>query len=103
MADDFFNHGYDVVISGIDTTEALVEAGKMAAAGKKVWAIPYDFDGSLDEAPDVCLGVPYFNWGPAYLKAVTAGQRRQVDQLLGLERVPTGPTSTTRTPPPSAS
>jgi simple sugar transport system substrate-binding protein len=70
VADTFFNQGYDVVISGIDTTEALVEAGKMAASGKKVWAVPYDFPGSLDEAPMVALGVPYFNWGPAYLRAV---------------------------------
>ena len=46
VADDFYNGGYDVVISGIDTTEALVEASKMAKAGKKVWAIPYDFVGA---------------------------------------------------------
>jgi simple sugar transport system substrate-binding protein len=71
VADNFFNQGYDVVISGIDTTEALVEAGKMAAADKQVWAIPYDCAASLQEAPAVALGVPYFNWGPAYLKAVT--------------------------------
>jgi simple sugar transport system substrate-binding protein len=74
VADNFFGQGYDVVVSGIDTTEALVEAGKLSAAGKKVWAIPYDFVGSLDEAPTVALGVPYFNWGPAYLKAVTAAR-----------------------------
>jgi simple sugar transport system substrate-binding protein len=74
VADNFFNSGYDVVISGIDTTEALVEAGKMAASGKKVWAVPYDFVGSLDESPTVALGVPYFNWGPEYLKAVTAAR-----------------------------
>lgn len=74
VADNFFNQGYDVVISGIDTTEALVEAGKLAAAGKQVWAIPYDYIGSLDEAPNVALGVPYFNWGPAYFKAVTAAK-----------------------------
>jgi simple sugar transport system substrate-binding protein len=75
VADNFFNSGYDVVISGIDTTEALVEAGKMAASGKKVWAVPYDFAGSLDEAPTVALGVPYFNWGPAYLEAVTSASQ----------------------------
>lgn len=74
VADDFYNGGYDVVISGIDTTEALVEASKMAKAGKKVWAIPYDFEGACDEAPEVCLGVPYFNWGPAYVKAIKAVQ-----------------------------
>ena len=25
-----------------------------------------------DEGPDICLGVPYFNWGPAYLEAAQA-------------------------------
>jgi simple sugar transport system substrate-binding protein len=70
VADDFFTNGYDVVISGIDTTEALAEAKKFAGEGKKVWAIPYDFIGSCEEAPEVCLGVPYFNWGPSYLEAI---------------------------------
>ncbi len=77
VADNFFNQGYDVVISGIDTTEALVEAGKLADAGKQVWAIPYDFVGSLEEAPEVALGVPFFNWGPAYLEAATAARDGQ--------------------------
>jgi simple sugar transport system substrate-binding protein len=67
VADDFFNSGYDVVISGIDTTEAMTEAKKMSDAGKSVWAIPYDFKGACDAAPSICLGVPYFNWGPAYV------------------------------------
>jgi|GEM_PF-45789 simple sugar transport system substrate-binding protein len=71
VADEFYTTGYDVVLSGIDTTEALVEAGKMVKAGKKVWAIPYDYKGACAEAVDVCLGVPYFNWGPAYVKAVS--------------------------------
>ena len=70
VADDFYNGGYDVVLSGIDTTEALVEAGKMAQAGKTVWAIPYDYEDACKEAENICLGVPYFNWGPAYLKAI---------------------------------
>jgi simple sugar transport system substrate-binding protein len=70
VADDFYNTGYDVVLSGIDTTEALVEGGKMAKAGKKVWAIPYDYKDGCKEAEDICLGVPYFNWGPAYVEAV---------------------------------
>lgn len=67
VASDFFDSGVDVVISGIDTTEGLVVAGQRAAAGEAVWAVPYDFEGACEEAPDVCLGVPYFNWGPAYL------------------------------------
>jgi simple sugar transport system substrate-binding protein len=70
VAVDFYKNGYDVVISGIDTTEALVEGDKMAKAGKKVWAIQYDYMEGCKQAEEVCLGVPYFNWGPAYVKAV---------------------------------
>lgn len=72
VADDFFNSGYDVVLSGIDTTEASKEAAKFASQGKKTWAIPYDYVGSCDAAPEVCLGVPYFNWGPAYAQVIAA-------------------------------
>jgi simple sugar transport system substrate-binding protein len=74
VADDFYNSGFDVVISGIDTTEGLIEAGKMKAAGKEVWAIPYDYEKACQEGADVCLGVPYFNWGPAYAKYIKAIQ-----------------------------
>ncbi len=70
VADDFFNSGYDVVISGIDTTEAITEAKRLSDAGQQVWAIPYDYKSACDVAPTVCLGVPYFNWGPAYAATI---------------------------------
>ncbi len=70
VADDFFNSGYDVVISGIDTTEAMTEAKRLHDAGQAVWAIPYDYKGACEQAPDICLGVPYFNWGPAYVETI---------------------------------
>lgn len=70
VAYDLFDQGADVILSGIDTTEALIVAGERAAAGEKVWAIPYDYEGACAEAPQVCLGVPYFNWGPGYLKLI---------------------------------
>jgi simple sugar transport system substrate-binding protein len=72
VADDFFNSGYDVVISGIDTTEAVTEAAKFAAQGKKVWAVPYDYAAAALTSPQINLGSPYFNWGPAYATAVKA-------------------------------
>jgi simple sugar transport system substrate-binding protein len=74
VADQFFNTSHDIVISGIDTTEALQEAKKMADAGKKDFAIPYDYHAACDVAPSVCLGVPYFNWGPALLTNIKAIQ-----------------------------
>lgn len=70
VANDFINTGYDVIISGIDTTEGLTESKKAADAGKEVFAIPYDYIGSCEEGANVCLGVPYFNWGPDYVEAI---------------------------------
>jgi simple sugar transport system substrate-binding protein len=74
VVNDFYNGGADVVLSGIDTTEGVVVAGQRAAAGETVWAIPYDFINACAEAEQVCLGVPYFNWGPAYLATINGVQ-----------------------------
>ena len=70
VAQNFFNTGYDVVISGIDTTEALVVARQKRQEKKQVWAIPYDYKGACEGAMDACLGVPYFNWGPTYVRSI---------------------------------
>jgi basic membrane protein A len=71
VTNNFFDLGVDVVLSGIDTTEGIDVTGQRAAQGAAVWSVPYDFEGACDNAPDICLGVPYFNWGPAYLDTVT--------------------------------
>jgi simple sugar transport system substrate-binding protein len=76
----FFDGGADVVLSGIDTTEGIVVAGQRADEGETVWAVPYDYLGACDEKPEICLGVPYFSWGPGYLslaEQVTAGTYSQ--------------------------
>jgi simple sugar transport system substrate-binding protein len=74
VAQNFFNTGFDVIVSGIDTTEALVVAGQKHREGRSVWAIPYDYVGACDSSPQVCLGVPYFNWGPGYVKLIKAAR-----------------------------
>src|SRR3990170_3205656 len=72
VADDFYNSGFDVVISGIDTTEALVQARAATEAGNTVYNVAYDFEEGCNEAPEVCLGVAYFNWRPFYLRYLQA-------------------------------
>jgi simple sugar transport system substrate-binding protein len=71
-ANNFFDNGADVVISGIDTTQAVVVAGQRFAAGERVFAVAYDSVVGCDEAPAACLGVPYYNWGPAYVDLVNS-------------------------------
>ncbi len=70
VATDFISEGYDVIISGIDTTEGIVEANKATEAGKQVWAIPYDYQAACSQGEAVCLGVPFFNWGPRYTELI---------------------------------
>jgi len=74
VADTFFADGYDVVISGIDSTEAVTEAKKLRDQGKDVYAVQYDYDKACDVAPDACLGVPYFNWGVMMLPVLKSVQ-----------------------------
>ena len=70
VVQNFLDTGHDVVLSGIDTTEALIVAGQKRREGKEVYAVPYDYVGSCEGAPDACLGVPYYNWGPDYTRLV---------------------------------
>lgn len=70
VADDFYNSGYDVVMTGIDTPEAAVQGKKAAAAGKPVKFMHYTLRSGCELAPSICIGVPVYNWGPAYLKFV---------------------------------
>jgi simple sugar transport system substrate-binding protein len=74
VSNDFYTTGYDVVISGIDNPVNLGEAKKLTAEGKEAWGVAYDYVAACDAAPEVCIGVPYFNWGPEYLKAVSSAQ-----------------------------
>ena len=67
VATEFLNGGADVIISGIDTTESIAVAGQFAAQGQRTFAIPYGNAAGCSEAPNACIGVAYYNWGPAYL------------------------------------
>ncbi|MFV9504962.1 MAG: BMP family lipoprotein [Oscillochloridaceae bacterium umkhey_bin13] len=77
VATDFIASGSDVIISGIDTTEGIVEANKAAQAGNTVWAVPYDYKEACAQGEAVCLGVPFFNWGPRYTELITEARDGQ--------------------------
>jgi simple sugar transport system substrate-binding protein len=74
VSNNYFNNDYDVVISGIAATEMPVVAKQIREKGKTAWAIPYDNAGACEGMSDVCLGVPYFNWGPGYLNFIKAAK-----------------------------
>ncbi len=71
VANSLFNGGTDVVLSGIDTPEAITVTSQRAQKGEKVFAVPYDYKDGCAVASKVCLGVPYFNWGPSYVKLIS--------------------------------
>ncbi len=59
VTNGFFDRGVDVVMSGIDTTEGIDVAGQRAGLRSTVWAVPYDYVGACDQAPDICLGASF--------------------------------------------
>jgi simple sugar transport system substrate-binding protein len=76
----FYDRGFDVVLSGIDTIEMLTVASQRQAEGDEVYAETYNYREGCADAPDSCLGVPYYNWGIYYsqvLEDVMAGTWEQ--------------------------
>lgn len=72
VTNDFITQGYDVVMSGIDTPEVVVQVEKAHMEGRSVKSVPYDFEGACNRGVNSCIGVPYFNWYPEYSKLVDA-------------------------------
>ena len=80
VSNEFFDNGADVIISGIDTTEAIQVAGRRAAEGERVFAVPYGNINGCSQAPEACLGAAYYNWGPAYLNTLNQVQNGTWEQ-----------------------
>jgi simple sugar transport system substrate-binding protein len=74
VADDFYNSGFDVVMSGLDTPEAAVQGKRAAEAGKRVRYTHYGLASGCNFAPEICLGVSYYNWGPGYKQLIEAAR-----------------------------
>lgn len=70
VADDFYTSGFDVLITGLDTPEAAVQAKKASDGGKRARFVHYDHKAGCDLAPDLCLGVAYYNWTAPYRDAI---------------------------------
>ena len=58
--------GATVVITGADTPGPVQVAGE-----KGVFGIGYDSRNACTFAPEACLTVPYWNWGPEYVRIVS--------------------------------
>jgi simple sugar transport system substrate-binding protein len=67
---NFYDRDFDVVVSGIDTTEMVTVAGQELATGNAVSVQPYNSLAGCDASPENCLGMVYYNWGPTYVKLV---------------------------------
>lgn len=66
----FFDRGFDIVMSGLDTTEMVTVAGQRAEQGEEVYSMAYNSRQGCDQAPESCLGVPYYHWGTAYVPII---------------------------------
>lgn len=76
----FFDNGYDIVLSGVDTAEMVTVAAARQANGQQVFAVPYNSIAGCTQAPAACLGVPFYNWGLSYIDIVTDVQAGEWEQ-----------------------
>lgn len=68
ISESFLEDGYDVIISGADTMEVSQVVQQHHNRGEEVWVIPYDYEEACEGYANICLGIPYFNWGPFYTR-----------------------------------
>ena len=66
----FFDRGFDVVMSGIDTTEMVAVASQRADEDERVFSMAYNSLEGCSQGPETCLGVPYYHWGTEYVPLV---------------------------------
>jgi basic membrane protein A len=59
--------GNGIIVSDSDTTGPVSAAADLGA-----WAVGYDSENACDVASTRCLTAPYWNWGPEYVRLVTA-------------------------------
>ena len=74
--------GATVIITGADTAIPVQVADEMGFTG-----VPGNSANACDAAPEACLGVPYWNWGPVYARiaeAVMDGTFEPDDYYLGV-------------------
>lgn len=64
-AESLLEAGADVVITGADTTGPVQVAGE---SGK--WGVGYDSRNACEVDTEHCLTVPYWNWGPEYVRLI---------------------------------
>lgn len=87
VSNALIDEGYDVLLSGLDTIEALQVTADRQAAGARVYTVPYLFNEKCAPAPRVCLGVPFVSWGPSYVgivKQVKAGTWKRTWEWVGV-------------------
>ena len=70
VATNFVDTGKDIIISGIDTPEAIQIADQATNEGNISYGVPYGNVNGCSLGPNSCIGSAYYNWGPAYLDVV---------------------------------
>jgi basic membrane protein A len=82
-AESLIKAGAHVVITGADTPGPINAARD---AGR--WAVGYDSENACRVAPERCLTVPYWRWGPVYLelvKRIRAGKWKGTSEYLDVD------------------
>ncbi|NUP10846.1 MAG: BMP family ABC transporter substrate-binding protein [Polyangiaceae bacterium] len=68
LANELIETGCDVIAHGSDNGRVVEAVEKAHDMGDDVWSIGNDNIDACKLGPSSCIGVPYWNWGPLYVR-----------------------------------
>lgn len=68
LTEELLATGCDVITHNSDNSRSVEAVEKAHNNGEMVWSIGNDNVDACDYGPNSCLGVPYWNWGPLYVR-----------------------------------
>lgn len=71
--------GNEVIVNRLGKGTAVSYVSQLAAGGQPLYSMGLDNETACDLGPTSCLGAPYYNWSPLYVRVLDSIHRRTFD------------------------
>lgn len=98
MVDYLVEGGNEIVVNRMGAKNQLFlehTASKKSATGGLIYAVGLDNQDVCKFAPSICIGAPYWNWGPLYTRLLDAIHKGTWAPSFELDSIQVDPTSST--------
>lgn len=79
LTEELIDTGCDVIAHNMDTPFVVQAVEDAFDGGTEVYSIGNDNENACDFGPESCIGVPYWNWGPLYVRMFEDIHKKRFD------------------------